>query len=535
MGINMKEKEQILQLQKEIKNNVAVNDDVICPLCDQLFELATRVNDHYAIAFSYIWKADYFFYVQSDTAMVQTLLMKAQQYINQEEYTPLLEKFYALKSVYYQVSLDNHKSFQYSLKSLEVSEALSIDSRTAINYGNIGDVFLSQQQYQEALLYTTKALEILEKDIEKNKRLIRIVLSNLIGIYSHLNMSIKLQEAIVKMESLSLEPKDIKIYLDLANVMYYVTVKNREKIIEYVHKLIEDGVFHLPNRAYAIEIITNAFQAVIGIKEETYAKKLLSMLEELLDTKEVIQELEYCKLCILFNKTFNKQEKLQEEYKKYYPLYMTVEKQNIQLKAETMKTRLQVVDSLKQHNETIAQVRSLETEAHIDGLTKIYNRRYLNIKQTEIINNTKMKTIGLIIVDVDYFKEYNDSNGHQAGDQVLKEVATLLKEAAPKKMAVCRYGGDEFVCVSWNLTIEEQQKYIKRIQKRVYKKNIMHTKSGCADRITMSIGYGNFILPLNTSIFAIVEEVDQALYEAKKEGRNRAIQSSGVGVNENEK
>lgn len=103
-------------------------------------------------------------------------------------------------------------------------------------------------------------------------------------------------------------------------------------------------------------------------------------------------------------------------------------------------------------------------------MTNVYNRYYFNIKQDEILNSNRYTNIGLAIFDIDYFKEYNDYYGHLEGDEILKQVASSLKEKANEQMAVFRYGGDEFVCLSWDLNFEQMAEYVNQVKEAIKEK-----------------------------------------------------------------
>lgn len=163
----------------------------------------------------------------------------------------------------------------------------------------------------------------------------------------------------------------------------------------------------------------------------------------------------------------------------------------------------------------------LEEQANLDPLTCAYNRRYL-YSYVQNIFSQKEKSgaeISLLMIDIDFFKSFNDAHGHPAADQILCEfvraVAALLKE--PQILA--RYGGDEFV-VALPYTNEKKALKIAEELRAVIEKTALETVFGDYP-ITISIGVASGRIKNFSSVEALIDAADAALYQAKKAGRNR--------------
>ena len=160
----------------------------------------------------------------------------------------------------------------------------------------------------------------------------------------------------------------------------------------------------------------------------------------------------------------------------------------------------------------------------IDQLTGIYNRRFFdgNMKKTiKSLSRTEGK-LSLLMIDIDFFKNYNDTYGHDMGDNCLKEVASALSESIIREEDfVARYGGEEFVVVLPNTDESGAYLIADRLLKRVRESNITHENSRVAGIVTISIGGTTGTVKYSQSGSDYVKRADTALYKSKHNGRNQ--------------
>lgn len=159
-----------------------------------------------------------------------------------------------------------------------------------------------------------------------------------------------------------------------------------------------------------------------------------------------------------------------------------------------------------------------------DGLTGLHNRRYLDNHLKVLFNRaaTRGRSLSVFITDIDRFKLVNDTYGHDAGDEILKEFAARLRATVRGADLACRYGGEEFVVVMPDTTPEMATNIAERLRMSIEGKPFTLRSSGLELSITASLGIASNSLNIDTPE-QLLKEADKALYDAKRTGRNRVV------------
>lgn len=195
--------------------------------------------------------------------------------------------------------------------------------------------------------------------------------------------------------------------------------------------------------------------------------------------------------------------------------------QSLKIQAEeAYEKKSQAFDHLEQiyaeieqkQNELMAINLGLIELSNTDKLTGLYNRRYFSQKMSEFIRAFEMEHVqfSLLIIDIDHFKNVNDTYGHQVGDIILEQLAQLLKEVVGEQGVVCRFGGEEFTII----LIGHSQQVADDINKRAAAKEWPHIH-----KLTVSVGMANFTEHDDEQ--SLIQRADEALYYSKAHGRNR--------------
>ena len=174
----------------------------------------------------------------------------------------------------------------------------------------------------------------------------------------------------------------------------------------------------------------------------------------------------------------------------------------------------------------ISDKKIIEILSNTDALTNIYNRRYFNDLFPNFVNHSKRKNdfISFAILDIDFFKQYNDTYGHQKGDDILKKVSKCLKDSLHRLDDYCfRLGGEEFGLLFKSEDKTKAINYVNKILRNIENMKIEHKTSKVNKYITISIGiYSNYSNNI-VNIDNVYRKADNLLYKAKESGRNKVV------------
>ncbi|MEC4984098.1 MAG: PleD family two-component system response regulator [Oscillatoria sp. PMC 1068.18] len=215
------------------------------------------------------------------------------------------------------------------------------------------------------------------------------------------------------------------------------------------------------------------------------------------------------------------------------PIHWAVLRQRVRRLLAQRWAMIQLRQSLEKQRSLTKQLETANQElqrlVNVDGLTGVANRRCfsdrLNLEWRRAIRNPS--SLSLIMCDVDFFKAYNDTYGHQAGDFCLQQVAKVIEQniRRPGDLAA-RYGGEEFAVILPDTTLAGGTEVAKNICTSIAALNIPHHGSQVSNVVTLSLGLAAMIPDNKIAYETLISEADKALYQAKQSGRNRVIAKS---------
>ncbi len=185
---------------------------------------------------------------------------------------------------------------------------------------------------------------------------------------------------------------------------------------------------------------------------------------------------------------------------------------------------------ISERKQTEAQLlvlqQQLEAMSYQDGLTGVANRRMLDqvLEREWLSARQRQHPLSLIMIDIDYFKQFNDHYGHLKGDEVLRAVAQLLSQAGLRgRDFLARFGGEEFALVLPESDLAAAQTVAERCRQQIFKAQIPHATSEISQLLTLSMGVGCIVPRQQDSLLAFVDQVDRLMYQAKRAGRSQII------------
>jgi two-component system cell cycle response regulator len=179
----------------------------------------------------------------------------------------------------------------------------------------------------------------------------------------------------------------------------------------------------------------------------------------------------------------------------------------------------------KRYAERLRDNVQMSIEAAItDALTGLHNRRYMETHLNGLVEQaaSRGKPIAVLVLDIDFFKSINDTHGHDAGDEVLREFALRIRKSIRNIDLACRYGGEEFVIVMPETDMAVARMVAERLRRKIAGEPFPISKGAKSLEVTLSIGIGA-LNGVGDNAASILKRADQALYRAKRDGRNRVV------------
>ncbi len=287
----------------------------------------------------------------------------------------------------------------------------------------------------------------------------------------------------------------------LTKCKYLSSTGKEEKCLEILEELIVSG-----------EAIYQGFEKeVYELMKEIYEKtgdseSLILIYEKLLEENEEFMET-------------TSREYL--EFSEYYRENSQLRRSNRNLTRTNSISVVILVITLLVLAGVMILMKGLRTRNITDQLTGVKNRKKLMQLKRLYKRKKTPAHFGVIMLDVDYFKKYNDTYGHVGGDEVLRKVAGVLLTSVRNKDTIIRYGGEEFLILLSDVTSQIAESVCKRIHEQLEREKIEHSASEVSEYVTLSIGLCHQMNAGTAGLEELIEEADKCLYESKKEGRNR--------------
>ena len=408
----------------------------------------------------------------------------------------------------------------------------------AFAYTFISDFYLASKKNKDCIRYLERARKLCEST-EYTELLARIY--NFYGMYYNSNYEeIKALEAYLKSMEAAEKCQNLTLMLSAYNniATCFELKRNYTEAIHYYKKCYELLQSMEKNSAYSKAIVlSNLCNCEYRLKDAAALCAYFSRFEDL-DRQSFEESMNllylFCKLMYLrLHEAVSVQavmEELLQAYREFYTIILTIEDTDMEDNSSGLTAALELYRTKERQVSLEKENEQLERLMNIDDLTNIYNRRCFNedITATDL---QKEKIVAVAMLDIDYFKEYNDIYGHQMGDQALVKIGRCMKQYAKKgEIQFYRYGGDEFSAIFIGQSEESVRKTMAALTHDIREQKIPHKGSRTAQILTLSFGYA-FSSQEPVDMTVLIRQADEQLYQHKKLRRQRCKHADAVTGN----
>lgn len=417
---------------------------------------------------------------------------------------------------------------QYLL-GLKIGKRHNCEYEMAMIYNNLGQLYMRLEEFDRAINYFLEAEQLLHKfqsDFQARK--------NIIMLYTMLGHCYLVLEKNAEAEKVEAEmgkwmrgesPGNVDMiliqsfYAQLRHVQGRIT--EREQYIAEVLKSIESSQIFL-------EVWEDIFSFGYFLLRLGKYKELKQLFDKVEDKVEQIQvnnmKTEFLRLKIHYYREQGDRGAYLEACAMLYEYGEKQNKENIAMLRRSAELRFSLEEAKGKEKMLLKETTMLRERAERDALTGLPNRYRLKEFAEELYEKAykEQTNFGIEILDVDYFKQYNDGYGHQKGDECLKAIGEVLLQMMEEEddTFCARYGGDEFVIIYYGKSDEEILHQAVHLRKRILKKKIWHDYAPEGKVITISQGIHNTVPREKTYVWDYLHSADGALYQAKQYEKN---------------
>lgn len=511
-------KEQVMQLRsKDCKR--------VIEICDALEKYAYSADDMKLLGFVFFYKGEAYYILNRIDDMFDNIANSV-TFFSMTEQWDLLARSYNMMAI---VSINKGNApmaVDYYLASLKCAKEHGIDWMECSIHINVGYLYMQNGLYSEAQHHFTEAYEIYDRSDGKEAQIGRLIMiyTNFASCYMLRKDMKRAGEYIRKIDS-ECRPyfTDMDyVYVGCMEARYYNLCgkeKKRDQIISDIMKRLDTQlpILDLFDDLYSIcelALETGNYDICISIA---------GRLEPVIDNTHMINlERKILILKLKYYEIMHDDAKYAEATGRFYRLAMTMEEENKNMISNMLHIRTALERANESKKAIEAENAMLTEKSETDQLTGLANRYRLTDYSQKLMDDCMNSDMpfAVEILDIDYFKEYNDNYGHQAGDECIKKVSELIKSMQNENIFCARYGGDEFIIIYSGLDEYEVRQEAVRLKKDIMALDIKHEFSKAYPMVTISQGICQAIPQTGNKSWDFLHVADEYLYKVKKQTRN---------------
>ncbi len=517
---------EVQLLVSEIQQNRGKNPLAVIPACDKLLAYGKSMKDDALVGYAYFSKGETYYLLNDASNFYSQMLscMGPMEHVKEWGYVAMANNMLGI------VSLNRGNApfaLDYFIKAISICEDYSLPDIEWMIHMNLGSLYLNIEEYQKSISHTEIAYRYLldHKDIDNYTESLTATLLGMGRAYLKLDREEKFLEIEKRLRVDCIpflqEMDKIVIFCFFARVHQAV---NEEEARDYWIDMVNSQACTNMPILDVFDDFYDYLHMLLSIEKYDDFFKAYTVLDDL--TKHTsIKNLER-KLLTLKIRYYRRVGQI-EEYKiasvLYFELSEFMERENRLMVSNMIVMRNSYME-LTQINRKVEEKNTfLQKRSETDPLTGMYNRLKLNEYSEEAFEKALINrsSIAVEILDIDFFKQYNDNYGHQKGDDCIKFIAnSLITLGKEEGIFTARYGGDEFVVIYEGLSREMVEAKANELRDTIYKAKWEHKFSLTDDIVTISQGICYGIPERDASMFAYLQKADAMLYEVKQQSRN---------------
>lgn len=502
------------EMLEKVKNQANQEPEQRMHLCREFYQQAEMQKDPYLLGMACFYLGECC-YSQKMAESGFSYLNRANQYLSTYEEWELLSRSYKMIGLLLQFQGNFMHAVDYFLEGIKIAQEHGLTGRAAELCQNFSALCESVKDYEQALQYREMALVLIQGCCDEEDKEIKMIVirAMLIRLYMKLG---QVKNAAVEMKSLDAEiqktPKAAETFEVLVVQLEYARrTQNKTKAGILKEKVLK--------AFYQYPYILEGFDSCIAVARYLLDTQDYTSLEALLDVaEEAVGKGVYAELylqVIQYRIEMYEQQSRMEELAEATHLFFRL---SCTQRMEMQKSYCSVLKLRSELRQEEVNNIFLALKAGTDELSGISNRRKFNEEADRMFEKAykERKTLGVEMLDIDFFKECNDTYGHQMGDRCIRKIADALRSIKNKNVFCARYGGDEFVVLYYDMSDQDIMECCSYFQESTYK---IGRELGLAN-FTISQGVINRIPLSGNRIWDFTAAADAALYWVKEKGRN---------------
>lgn len=424
----------------------------------------------------------------------------------------------------YMAAIDCYlQALTYANETNDVVKQMSV-------YNNIGSIFYELKNYDKAMSYFELACEKAQQLNNLNNphsiQMVGFIYCNITTVLLKLNHIEEARKYLEISRQYILQPNDfIDINILINEATLYDKLDDYPKMVAILDKIVSI-VSPLELQSNLFEVLTDS----IDLLFQHHDKERIATFLETLKFKNKSQnnyfrQYQYQRFYVQYLDEFSTDVQLAlDAYKELNRLSTLLTSKENQNTSKSLETTIELYYEKNEKAQLLETSKTLQKMSQFDELTGIRNRRGYNVELSAFSNlsNNAKKQMGLVLFDIDCFKEYNDNYGHMQGDHILRHFGKILDKHSSENIIPCRFGGDEFTALCFNCSTKEIEDYVITVMKDMEEAHFDHAYTKVnVPRVSLSCGFVNTQYNDNFDSKWLVGAADTALYYAKEHGRNQ--------------